>query len=644
MSRFKTRTSQFLIDIGVLMLAFFLAMLVRFDWSVPRVMFRQLIIVLPYVVLLQYAFLSAFGITRFSWRYVSLRDTVRIFAAIASAAALLVALRLLSPGLVDRFSLARYGIVPLGVLLGDFVLAFIGLTGVRALRRMLGERLASKQHETEEEDREPTLLVGAGQGGVLVAQEIARRPDLGILPVGFVDDDPVKQGAVIHGIKVMGTTRDLLRLAQRYQMKQALITISNAPGSAIRRITESCKDAGLTVKIVPGTYEIMGGRVNLSRIREVAIEDLLRREQVKLNAEAVAEVVRGQPVMVTGAGGSIGSELCRQVAAYRPSRLVLVERAENNLFEIHSELRNRFSELDLIPCVADITDVPRITQVFRDHRPMIVFHAAAHKHVPMMEWNPAEAVKNNILGTQVVADLADSLAVERFVMISTDKAVNPTSVMGAAKRAAELYVQALSDTSATHFATVRFGNVLGSAGSVIPIFRQQIQDGGPITVTHPDMTRYFMTIPEAVQLVTQAAALSQGGETFILDMGQPVRIMDLAHDLIRLSGLEPHKDIEVRFTGIRPGEKLFEELSTMSEGIERTTHPKIFTGTYDSLHLPGLRAQFDTLGALCKSADPVAIRQALVQLVPEYGDDSADSEPPTRPSQRIGESKPLESM
>ena len=644
MSRLKTRTSQFLIDIGVLMLAFGLAMLIRFDWSVPRVMFRQLMIVLPYVVLLQYAFLSGFGITRFSWRYVSLRDTVRIFAAITSAAALLVALRLLSPSLVDRFSLARYGIVPLGVLLGDFVLAFIGLTGVRALRRMLGERIASKQHGSGEEDREPTLLVGAGQGGVLVAQEIARRPDLGILPIGFVDDDPVKQGAVIHGIKVMGTTKDLLRLAQRYETKQALITISNAPGTAIRRITESCKDAGLTVKIVPGTYEIMGGRVNLSRIREVAIEDLLRREQVKLSAEAVADVVRGQPVMVTGAGGSIGSELCRQAAAYRPSRLVLVERSENNLFEIHSELRSRFSDLDIIPRVADITDVPRITQVFREHRPMIVFHAAAHKHVPMMEWNPAEAVKNNILGTQVVADLADSLAVERFVMISTDKAVNPTSVMGATKRAAELYVQALSDTSATHFATVRFGNVLGSAGSVIPIFRKQIQDGGPITVTHPDMTRYFMTIPEAVQLVTQAAALSQGGETFILDMGQPVRIIDLAHDLIRLSGLEPHKDIEVRFTGVRPGEKLFEELSTMSEGIERTAHPKIFTGTYDSPHLPGLRAQFETLGAFCKSADPAAIRQALVQLVPEYGDDSSDSEPPTRPSQRLRESKPLGSI
>ena len=633
-----------MIDISVLMLAFFLAMLVRFDWDVPRVMFRQLVIVLPYVVVLQYAFLSGFGITRFSWRYIGLRDAVRIFAAIASATALLVVLRFVSPLLLDRFPLGRYGIVPLGVLLGDFVLSFIGLTGVRALRRILGERVTSKQYEREEAPQTPTLLVGAGQGGVLIAQEITRRPDLGILPVAFVDDDPVKQGAVIHGIKVRGTTADLLRLAQRHGAKQALITISNAPGSAIRRITESCKGAGLAVKIVPGAYEIVGGRVNLSHVREVAIEDLLRREPVKLGTESVAGIVRGHPVMVTGAGGSIGAELCRQVAAYRPSRLVLVERSENNLFEIHSELCRRFADVEVVPCVADITDVPRITSVFREHRPMVVFHAAAHKHVPMMEWNPAEAVKNNILGTQVVADLADSLAVERFVMISTDKAVNPTSVMGATKRAAELYVQALSRQSATHFATVRFGNVLGSAGSVIPIFRRQIQDGGPITVTHPDMTRYFMTIPEAVQLVMQAAALSSGGETFILDMGQPIRIIDLAHDLIRLSGLEPNKDIEIRYTGIRPGEKLFEELSTAGEGIARTTHPKIFTGTYDSPHLPALRAQLETLGALCKSANPSAIPGALTQLVPEFGDDKAHSEPPAPPNQSFRAHKTMESL
>jgi len=642
MSRLRTRSSQFLIDVAVLMLAFLLAMLVRFDWSVPSSMFRQLMIVMPYVVLLQYSFLSGFGITRFSWRYISLRDSVRIFAAIASASASLVALRLASPILADRLPLARYGVVPLGVLLGDFVLAFIGLTGVRALRRMLGERTASKQHQRWEKPQVPTLLVGAGQGGVLIAQEISRRPDLGILPVGFVDDDPVKQGAVIHGIKVQGTSKDLLRIAERHGATQALITISSASGSAIRRITERCKEAGLDVKIVPGAYEIVGGRVNLSRIREVAIEDLLRREPVKLQSEMVSEIVRRQPVLVTGAGGSIGSELCRQLAACRPSSLVLVEQSENALFEIHSELCKRFPALEIVPCVADITDMPRVTQVFREYRPMIVFHAAAHKHVPMMEWNPIEAVKNNVIGTQIVADLADKLAVERFVMISTDKAVNPTSVMGATKRAAELYIQALSTNSATHFATVRFGNVLGSAGSVIPIFRRQIQDGGPVTVTHPEMTRYFMTIPEAVQLVTQAAALSQGGETFILDMGQPVRIIDLAYDLIRLSGLEPEKDIEVRFTGIRPGEKLFEELSNTSEGIERTIHPKIFIGTYDSPHLPSLRAQFDTLSGLCRTANPALIRQALAQLVPEYGDESLESEPPARASESFRDSKRVE--
>jgi len=632
MSRLKNRTTQFLIDILVLMLAFALATLVRFDWSVPPSMFRKLAFVLPYVVLLQYAFLSAFGITRFSWRFISLRDAVRILVAVASASAVLVSLRFVSPMLVERFPFVRYGIVPLGVLLGDFLLAFLGLAGVRALRRLLGERTASKKHGRRGDLLAPTLLVGAGQGGVIVAQELSRRPDLGMLPVAFVDDDPIKQGAVIHGIKVMGTTADLERLAQRFDAKQALITISNASGASIRRITERCSEAGLATKIVPGTYQIVGGRVNLSRIRDVAIEDLLRRDQVQLDSKAVTEVVRGQPVMITGAGGSIGSELCRQVAAYRPSRLVLVERSENALFEIHSELSRKFGDLEVLPCVADVTDVPRITEVFRQHRPKVVFHAAAHKHVPMMEWNAAEAVKNNILGTQIVADLADALSVERFVMISTDKAVNPTSVMGATKRAAELYVQALSGTSRTQFATVRFGNVLGSAGSVIPIFRRQIRDGGPITVTHPDMTRYFMTIPEAVQLVTQAAALSRGGETFILDMGPPVRILDLAHDLIRLSGLEPDKDVEIRFTGVRPGEKLFEELSMTSEGLRRTTHPKIFIGSYASPHLPALRAQFEAIGRICNTTDVDEVRRALSQLVPEYGNGASDSEPPTRPT------------
>ena len=398
---------------------------------------------------------------------------------------------------------------------------------------------------------------------------------------------PSNKGRSCTGSKCSGPVPTSSASPRDLGVREALITISSAPGSEIRRITERCAEAGLKAKIVPGTYQIVGGRVNLSRIRDVAIEDLLRREPITLDTESVAGVVRGRPVVVTGAGGSIGSELCRQVAAYGPSCLVLVERSENALFEIHSELSRRFADVEAVPCVADVTDVPRIAQIFAQFRPATVFHAAAHKHVPMMEWNAAEAVKNNIIGTRIVADLADRFAVERFVMISTDKAVNPSSIMGATKRAAELYVQALSGTSATHFATVRFGNVLGSAGSVIPIFRRQIRLGGPVTVTHPDMTRYFMTIPEAVQLVIQAAALSRGGETFILDMGAPVRIVDLANDLIRLSGLEPDRDIEIHFTGVRPGEKLFEELS-MSE---RKPRPHLSPQDFhrDPTHPPSCR-------------------------------------------------------
>ncbi len=619
MSRLKMRAGQFAIDIAVLALAFWLAMLLRFDWDVPPQMFRRLVIVMPYVLLLQYGLLNAFGVTRFSWRYIGLRDAVRIFAAVALSSGFLTLLRFVSPWIVPHFALARFGIVPLGVLFANFILVFLGLSGVRALRRLLGEWNAAQRHRPKaRRDLVPTVLVGAGQGGVLVAQEIGRRPDLGIQLVAFVDDEPGKVGTVIHGIEVAGTTDDLQHIKERFAARQALIAIASAPGTAIRHITEKCSAAGLPVKIVPGTFEIVGGRVNLSRIREIAIEDLLRREPVRLDESSVAKLLHDRTVMVTGAGGSIGSELCRQLAAHGPSHLVLVERAENSLFEIHSELRRKFEQVPITPVVADITDVERITSVFQECQPELVFHAAAHKHVPMMEWNPAEAVKNNTLGTRIIADLSDRFGVERFVMISTDKAVNPTSVMGASKRAAEIYVQALSQRSKTRFATVRFGNVLGSSGSVVPIFQKQIEAGGPVTVTHPDMTRYFMTIPEAVQLVTQAAALSRGGENFILDMGDPVRIVDLARDLIRLSGFEPDEDIKVAFSGIRPGEKLFEELATSGEGIAKTAHPKIFSGRYDAPSYEAVQARFDTLRALCKQGQWNPILNMLSALIPEY--------------------------
>jgi len=463
-----------------------------------------------------------------------------------------------------------------------------------------------------------TILIGAGQAGVLVARELENRPDLNLLPVGFVDDDPAKHGLVIQGLEVLGPTSKLAEIARKKGAKQALITIAAAPRKTIRRIALLCEQAGIATKVVPGLFEVVAGTASFSTIRDVALEDLLGREPVELDLEAIGQDLRGRVVLLTGAGGSIGSELCRQIARFRPRELVLVEQAENALFLIHRELAASFPDLAIVPCVADVCDAVRMRNIFAAHRPEAVFHAAAHKHVPMMEWNPGEAVKNNVLGTRVVADLAHAFSARQFVLISTDKAVNPTSVMGATKRLAEMYVQALSAASPTRFVTVRFGNVLGSNGSVIPIFREQLQKGGPITVTHPEMRRYFMTIPEACQLVLQAGSMGLGGEIFVLDMGEPVRILDLALDLIRLSGLRPYEDIDIVFTGIRPGEKLFEELSTAEEHVDKTRHPKIFIGRVVPEPLAEVTEKIDRLVELADRLPPAELRSRLAEAVPEY--------------------------
>jgi FlaA1/EpsC-like NDP-sugar epimerase len=396
----------------------------------------------------------------------------------------------------------------------------------------------------------------------------------------------------------------------------AIITIAAAPGAAIRRIHAECEQIGLPVKIIPGIYEILKGTVNLSRLREVTIEDLLGRDAVELDMEAIESFLRGKRVLVTGAGGSIGSELCRQVARFGPSRLILAEQAENPLFYVHKELVEAGTGLDIAPCIVDICDSRRVDQLFARLRPQVVFHAAAHKHVPMMEWNPGEAIKNNVFGTKKVADAADRYGVEAFVMISTDKAVNPTSIMGASKRVAEIYVQSLAQRSQTKFVAVRFGNVLGSAGSVIPIFTQQIRKGGPVTVTHPDMTRYFMTIPEACQLVMQAATMGKGGEIFVLDMGKPVKIVDLARDLIRLSGFS-EEEIRIEFSGVRPGEKLYEEISTKAENMDKTRHPKIFIGRFAAYPQERTRDSLLLLEGITDASEPGDVRVALRQVVPE---------------------------
>jgi len=611
--RFFARSLQIVLDSTALSIAFWLAFLFRFEFDIPAVELKRLLLNWPYVIALQYAGLWLFGVPRLSWRYMMMRDAVRIGLSITASTVVLVLLRLAIEHLTDINIL----VIPLGVLAMNYALGFLGLVGSRASWRIRSETEERKKRAIEG-DLHGVILIGAGQAGVLVAREIANRPDLGLKPIGFLDDDPLKSDLRIGGLRVLGKTDDVAAIAARKRVTRVLITIANAPGQQIRRITELCRAAGLETKIIPGIYEIVGNKVNLSRIREVAIEDLLGREPVQLDEAVIGSTIRSRIVLVTGAGGSIGSELCRQICRFGPERLLLVERFENALFEIHRELAAAFPQVPIEPLVADISDVVRMSQIFETRKPGLVFHAAAHKHVPMMEWNPGEAVKNNVGGTKVVALLADRFGVERCVLISTDKAVNPSSVMGATKRVSEIYVQSLSQRSSTKFVTVRFGNVLGSAGSVIPIFREQLAAGGPVTVTHPEMTRYFMTIPEASQLVLQAGAMGDGGEIFILDMGEPVRIVDLARDLITLSGLRPGEDIEIRFSGVRPGEKLYEELSTDTEHADKTKHPKVFIGRLKPHEWEAVDLSVSKLCELATEGDAEKIRQALGEIVPEY--------------------------
>lgn len=612
MPRFLSRSVQFGLDCLVLSVAFWLSFLFRFEFQFPSPWSQIALMSWPYALIIQYSVLLAFGIPLLSWRYLGLRETRRICYAVITSCIVMVGARLAISALG---STVRLGALPLGMIGMNMCLTFVGLVGIRAARRLYGEAQDRKRIDPRTE-LEAVLLIGAGEAGVMVAREISARPDLGFTPIGFLDDDPRKFGMRIGGLPVLGPTSQIKEIAGRRNVKRAMITIANASGTTIRRIALACREADLETKIIPGIYEIVGERVNLSRIRPVAIEDLLGRDPVQLDETQVASSIAGQVVMVTGAGGSIGSELCRQVCRFAPRRLVLVERFENALFEIHRELLAAFPHLAITPRIADVCDAPRMAEIFGEDRPRMVFHAAAHKHVPMMEENPGEAIKNNIGGTRKLADLADRFGVDRFVLISTDKAVNPTSVMGATKRVAEIYTQALSHRSKTHFITVRFGNVLGSNGSVIPIFKEQIARGGPVMVTHPEMERYFMTIPEASQLVMQAGAMGKGGEIFILDMGKPVKIVDLARDLIVLSGLHAD-DVQIEFVGIRPGEKLFEELATDSEHADKTAHPKIFIGRVRPMALDEAVRGIDKLLELSNET-ATDFKAALRGLVPEY--------------------------
>lgn len=631
------RAAQYALDLAVLISALFGAVLLRFDGLPPATIWHRLTIVAPYVVGIEFAVLLFLGVHRFAWKYVGLREAVRILVAVAISSSGLLILRILVGELDVGRSRLAFASLPISVIAGNFILSFVGLSGMRFLRRMVASsrRTGVVSVRPPAGDPVPTLLIGAGQAGLLVAREIQNAPYVGLRAVAFLDDDKAKHGTLIHGVPVLGSTAELGRLSAELGVKQVLITIANAPGKEIRRIRSLCEDAGLTVKIVPGLYEIVGGTFNLSRIRDVAIEDLLGREPVSLDIQSIASLIEGRTVLVTGAGGSIGSELCRQLVGFPIKRLIAVDQSEFGLFNIHRELVRDCPDVDVRPRIADVTDAERMRALFEKLKPHVVLHAAAHKHVPMMEWNPGEAVKNNVRGTRTVADLSVEFGVETMVLVSTDKAVNPTSVMGATKRAAEMYCQSLTGRSHTKFVAVRFGNVLGSAGSVVPIFKEQIERGGPITITHPDMKRYFMTIPEACQLVLQAASMGHGGEIFVLDMGEPVRIVDLATDLIRLSGLRPGEDIEIEFSGMRPGEKLFEELGTEAEQASKTRHPKIFVGRIAPHLYEEVVEGIERATRVADGSRPDEVVAALVRMIPEYRPErsiATDAPPPVRGS------------
>jgi FlaA1/EpsC-like NDP-sugar epimerase len=568
---------QVVLDAGLVALAYFLAYRLRFDGAVPP-RYQQLFEhTIAFVVCGSVAVFAAFGFYRHWVRYSSHRDYAQMALAVGvSVLALLGYVAVVQPVVRLAADVFVTVFVPTGVLAVHALLTLALLVGVRVLTRWYYERPLGRQRSRR--DARSVLIVGAGDGGRLLLREIQRNPGLGYRPIGFVDDDPRKQRARIdRGLEVLGTTEELPRVLEDVEPDEVLIAVPSAPGTMRARVVRACRERGVPVRTMPTVFELLqnGGRL-MRQVRDVRVEDVLGREPVRMEVELVGSYLAGRRVLVTGAGGSIGAELCRQIARVGPSRLVVLDHAEDNLFEIHRELVDDRHALDVDAVLADCKDEERMRDVFAEHRPQIVFHAAAYKHVGLMELNPVEAVRNNALATRVMARVAGEAGTRTFVLVSTDKAVEPATVMGASKALAEWAVEAAdAQHPDTAFASVRFGNVLGSSGSVVPIFRRQIAAGGPVTVTDEGMTRWFMTIPEAVQLVIRAGSLAHGGEVYVLEMGDPVRIMDLAEDMIRFSGLEPGRDIAIEVIGRRPGEKLHEELFNAYERAEPTSAQKI---------------------------------------------------------------------
>lgn len=608
--RFHLRNRYILfIDIVLIALSIVLSHLFRLELTVVYIDYVPTILwMLLVAYLIKPLIYFRFGLYQRFWAYASVRDAMTIFWAVSSASLLF------SIAALALFSLDLFIFFPRSILVIDWMLSLMLVGGLRFAPRVIADGVSNLQTDSEVKE---VLIVGAGDAGVLVVRELQKNIQLNFKAVAFLDDDPLKQNLSIHGVRVEGRLDDLESILAMRPIDEVIIAIPSAPGIVVRKVSEICRQKNIPFRTMPGVYELLGGKVSIGRLREVDINDLLRREHAPIEDQRVGHNLSGKRVLITGAGGSIASELSRQVAGWGPSEIILLGHGENSIFEIMLDLERNFPSLALHPVIANVRDRRRLQSVFDSHLPQVVFHAAAHKHVPLMEKNPEEAVTNNVLGTLNVVQVASAVGVERLVMISTDKAVKPTSVMGATKRIAEMIVLDTANRSGRAYSVVRFGNVLGSRGSVVPLFRSQIDRGGPVTVTHPDMERYFMTIPEAVHLVLQSFAMGEGGEIFLLNMGDPVGVLSLAEDMIRLAGLIPGRDIEIMFTGLRPGEKLRESLWDEGAGFVETRHPEInrlegeenISGTL-------LWQRVDELVKLAEDGDVEMVVKLLDEIIP----------------------------
>lgn len=598
-------------DIAFLIGSLYFALLLRFDFNIPQeyMVFLKLSVI-P-VVIISLVCNRFFNLYNSIWKYASVEELMSVIYSVSLSNIIFI---IYSYFINYKFLENRFYRFPFTVLIIFWILSVVALGGVRFMWRVAGNNNLAKNNA---DDSKRLLIIGAGDASALLIKEIKRHKSFNYNIVGLIDDDASKQGRLINGIEVIGGRDRIIGVCEEKAVEEIILAIPSAELETKREIINICRDTKSKLKTLPGIYEIIDGEVSISKLRDVNIEDLLGREEVTLNSENINKYIKDKTILVTGGGGSIGSELCRQISKFKPSKLVILDIYENNVYDVQMELNRTHPELNKEVIIASIRELGRLKEVFEKYKPDVVFHAAAHKHVPLMEGNPAEAIKNNIIGTYNVLKCAHEYKVKKFVQISTDKAVNPTNIMGATKRFCEIMVQAFDNISATEYVAVRFGNVLGSNGSVIPLFKKQIAEGGPVTVTHPEINRFFMTIPEAAQLVIQAGSIAKGGEIFVLDMGKPVKIVDLARDLITLSGYKPDVEIKIEYTGLRPGEKLYEELLMDEVALTSTEHDKIFVEKPNNIDLEFVEKSIEEFRKVA-SMDKEEIFKLVEEKVPTY--------------------------